>query len=162
MSIHIYTIYNNGSFVINFIKLFVHYIFSIFFFFFAIFTLFNFSSSSSIVLLDQSLISSNKFYFIFQFSFDSLQIFNFFSLYLLKFYVLHCSIFHLLPPFLFHLNFHINFFILHLHLSLRFLPSYPQQKGKYSLSFSNFFSLLVNFFNFFNHLFFLSTNDYYC
>ena len=29
-SIHIYTIYNNGSFVINFIKLFMHHIFSIF------------------------------------------------------------------------------------------------------------------------------------
>ena len=30
ISIHIYTIYNNGSFVINFIKLFMHHIFSIF------------------------------------------------------------------------------------------------------------------------------------
>ena len=29
ISIHIYTIYNNGSFVINFIKLFMHHIYSI-------------------------------------------------------------------------------------------------------------------------------------
>ena len=72
ISIHIYTIYNNGSFVINFIKLFMHHIFSIFFFFFflllfAILTLFNFPSSSTTVFLVQSFNPSNIFFFPFDF-----------------------------------------------------------------------------------------------
>ena len=55
---------------------------------------------------------------------------NFHYIFLNSIVSLH-STFHLLPPFLFHLNFHINFFLLHFH---------------HSLSFSNFVSLLVDFF----------------
>ena len=115
MSIHICTLYNNGSFAIKFTKLFLQHIFSILsIFFFSIFTLFNFSSSSTIVFLDHPFIYS--YHCLFKFS----------PLYLLKFYrftLLNLS--HLLPPFLFHFNFHINFLLLHFHISHIFLPSRP-------------------------------------
>ena len=71
MSIHICTIYNNGSFAIKFTKLFLPHIFSILsnfvvvvvfyfilFYFFSFFTLFNFSPSSTIAFLVHSFISS--------------------------------------------------------------------------------------------------------
>ena len=143
MSTYIYTIYNNGSFVINFIKFFMHYIlrifsyfllsfFGFFFFFFgAILTLFNFSSSSTIVFLVQSFIPTIIFFFpvLIWFSF----VFNFFFLYIF----LDSTVFTLFnlsstsTLLLFHLNFRINFFLLHFHVSPLFLPSYPRQKGRH-------------------------------
>ena len=71
--------------------------------------MFNFSSSSTIVFLIQSFIPSNHLIF-----FRFLKIFHY--IFLNSIVSLH-STFHLLPPFLFHLNFHINFFLLHFHLS---------------------------------------------
>ena len=95
----------------------------------------------------------------------SLDLIFFFLYIFLNSTVLLCSIFHLLPLFLIHLNFHINFFLLHFHLPPLFLPSYLQQKGQYSLSFSNFVFVFVFggffFFNCFKHFFF-STNGYFC
>ena len=108
MSIHICTIYNNGSFAIKFTKLFLPHIFSILsnFFFLSIFTLFNFSPSSTIAFLVHSFISSYH------------CLFKFYCFTLL-------NLSHLLPPFLFHFNFHINFTLLHFHISHIFLPSRP-------------------------------------
>ena len=86
MSTYIYTIYNNGSFVIIFIKFFMHYILNIFsyFWFFVILTLFNFSPSSTIVLLVQFFIPPIIFFFNFHLIFFRFNFF--FPLYLLKFY----------------------------------------------------------------------------
>ena len=90
MSTYIYSIYNNGSFVIIFIKFFMHYILSVFsyfwffVFFFVILTLFNFSPSSTIVFLVQSFIPSIIFFFNFHLIFFRFNFF--FPLYLLKFY----------------------------------------------------------------------------
>ena len=91
-----------------------------------------------------------------------IDFFFFFLIYIfLNSIVLLCSTFHLLPLFLFHLNFHINLFLLHFHLSSLFLPSFswPKKEKKkrkekkesilslsLSLSFSNFVSLLVDLF----------------
>ena len=118
----------------------MHYIFSIFFFFFLQFLLcssfrllqplsFQFNLSSPPIIL---------FYF-FNFHLIFFRFLkNFHYIFLNSIVSLH-STFHLLPPFLFHLNFHINFFLLHFH---------------HSLSFSNFVSLLVDFFLLFQPLFF--------
>ena len=181
MSTDIYTIYNNESVVINFIRFFMHYILSIFLifcffvFFFAILILFNFSFVSTIVFFVQSFIPPIYIYiyiyiylFIYlQFSFDFLNLyFNFFSLYIfLNSTISLCSTIHLLPPFLFHLNFHINLFLLHFHVSPLFLLNYPRQKGQCSLSFSNFVFDLVEFFILFFKLFqplLFSTNCSFC
>ena len=121
-SIQTDTIHNNESFVINFIKLLMHYIYSIFsyflfcfvfffvvfFFFFAILTLFNFSSSLAIVILVQSFIPTNIYI---NFHLIPFRFLNIFLYIFLNSTVSICSTFHLLPPFLFHLNFHINLFL---------------------------------------------------
>ena len=131
MSIYIYTIYNNGRFVLNFLKLFMHYILSIFLifcffcnsYFVQLFICFNHCLFCSVFH------PSNIYIYIYlQFSFDFLNLyFKFFSLYIfLNSTISLCSTFHLLPPFLFHLNFHINLFLLHFHVSPLFLLNYPR------------------------------------
>ena len=105
----------------------MHYIFSIFsflfpfsfflfLFLFAILTLFNFSFSPIIVFLVQYFIPTNNFIF-FNFHLIFFRFLKIFHYIFLNSIVSLYSTFHLLPPFLFHLNFHINFFLLHFHLS---------------------------------------------
>ena len=175
MSTDIYTIYNNESVVINFIRFFMHYILSIFLFFFVFLFFFLQFLFCSTFHLFQPLsflfsLSSLQYIYIYiylQFSFDFLNLyFKFFSLYIfLNSTISLCSTFHLLPPFLFHLNFHINLFLLHFHVSPLFLLNYPRQKGQCSLSFSNFVFDLVEFFILFFKLFqplLFSTNCSFC
>ena len=164
MSIHIYTKYNNGSFVINFIKLLMHYIFSFFSFFLYFFYFFymQFLLYSTFHLLEPlsfqfnlafSLVIKKKKKTFIRFPLD----FKFFFLYIfLNSTVSLYSTFHLLTSFLFHLNFHINFFLFHFHLSPLFLLSFPLQKGQYSLSLflPSCFSF-DGFFLLFQQLFFL-------
>ena len=127
----------------------MHYIFSIFPFSFF------FCNSSFIHLLQplsfQFNLSSPPIILFYFFNFHLIFfrfLKNFHYIFLNSIVSLH-STFHLLPPFLFHLNFHINFFLLHFH---------------HSLSFSNFVSLLVDFFFFFlfQPLFFFPTNGSFC
>ena len=97
-SIQTDTIHNNESFVINFIKLLMHYIYSIFsyflfcFVFFFVVVFFFFFCNSYFVQLfiffSHCHFSSifHPHQYIYKFSFDSLQIFKYFPLYFLKFY----------------------------------------------------------------------------